>query len=62
MPICLIGHQISWGLVNFANLKNVDLDFVEAKLPKVSAAWSCGSATSGGRLILLQSCLTGIPL
>jgi hypothetical protein len=46
--------------VTFANLKNVERDFVDAKMIKKLAAWICDSATSGGRLTLLQSCLTGI--
>jgi hypothetical protein len=48
--------------VSFAKLKSVDWDFVDAKVLKKLVAWVCDSATSGERLTLLQSCLSGIPL
>jgi hypothetical protein len=47
--------------VTFLNLKNVDWDFLDAKLLKKLDNWVCGSATSGGRLTLLDAYLSGIP-
>jgi hypothetical protein len=42
--------------ITFQNLKNIDWDFW-----KKLDAWVCESATSGGRLLFLDSCLSGIP-
>jgi hypothetical protein len=47
--------------VTFANLKNIDWDFLDAKMPKKLDSWVGDSATSGGRLVLLDSSLFGIP-
>jgi hypothetical protein len=47
--------------VTFSQLKNVDWDFLDAKMLKKLDAWVCDAATSGGRLTLLDACLSGIP-
>jgi hypothetical protein len=47
--------------VTFANIKSVDWDFLDAKMLKKLDSWIGDSATSGGRLILLDSSLSGIP-
>ena len=47
--------------VTFSNLKNIDWDFLDMKFIKKLDAWICGSASSGARLTLLQSCLSGLP-
>lgn len=47
--------------VTFSNLKNVDWDFLDAKIIKKLDNWVCDSTTSGGRLTLLDACLSGIP-
>jgi hypothetical protein len=47
--------------VTFSTLKNIDWDFVDAKMVKKLDAWVGDSATSGGRLTLLDACLSGIP-
>jgi hypothetical protein len=41
-------------------LKNIDLDFLDAKLIKKLDAWICDSVSSKARLTLLDSCLSGI--
>ena len=45
----------------FSNLKNADWDFLDKKFIKKLDAWICCSASSGARLSLLQSCLSGLP-
>ena len=47
--------------VTYSNLKTDDWDFQVAKFIKKLDAWICDSASSGARLTLLDSCLTGIP-
>ena len=47
--------------VTFANLKAIDWDFLDAKMLKKLDAWIGNSASSGGRLTLLDSSLSGIP-
>jgi hypothetical protein len=47
--------------VTFAKLKRVDWDFLDAKMLKKLDSWIGDSATLGGRLILLDSSLSGIP-
>jgi hypothetical protein len=47
--------------VTFAKIKSVDWDFLDAKMLKKLDSWIGDSATSGGRLILLDSSLSGIP-
>jgi hypothetical protein len=47
--------------VTFSKLKNINWDFLEAKLITKLDAWVCDSASSFARLTLLDSCLSGIP-
>ena len=47
--------------VTFANLKTIDWNFLDMKMVKKLDAWVCDSASSGARLTLLDSCLSGIP-
>ena len=47
--------------VTFANLKSIDWDFLDAKMLKKLDSWVGDAATSGGRLVLLDSSLSGIP-
>jgi hypothetical protein len=44
-----------------SNLKNIDWDFLDAKMTKKLDAWICDSASSGASLTLLDSCLSRIP-
>ena len=47
--------------VTFSNLKMIDRSFLDAKLLKKLDYWISDSASSGGRLTLLDSSLIGIP-
>ena len=47
--------------VTFASLKTADWSFLDMKLLKKLNAWVCEYASSGARLTLLDSCLSGIP-
>jgi hypothetical protein len=62
---CQVGqldpYEISWYASNFYNLKNVDWDFLDAKVLKKLDSWIGDSATRGGRLVLLDSSLSSIP-
>lgn len=57
LPMKYLGVPIS-----YATLKNSDWDFVDSKCIKKLASWICDNASSGGRLTLLQSSLSGIPM
>jgi hypothetical protein len=46
--------------MTFANLKNMDWDFLDAKFLKKLESWICDAATSGARLTWLDACLSGI--
>src|SRR4051812_40509279 len=56
LPMRYIGMHVT-----FANLKNVDWDFLDARMLNKLDSWIGDSATSGGRLVLLDSSLSGIP-
>jgi hypothetical protein len=43
-----------------SNLKNIDWDFLDAKMTKKLDAWICDSASSGASLTFLDSCLSRI--
>jgi hypothetical protein len=47
--------------VTYSTLKNIDWDFVDAKMVNKLYAWVGDSTTSGGKLTLLDACLSGIP-
>jgi mannosylglycoprotein endo-beta-mannosidase len=47
-------------LVNFRNLRNVDLYFVDKKFVKKLYAWQGNAACSGGRLVLVDSSLSSL--
>jgi hypothetical protein len=47
--------------VTYAALRNIDLDFLDAKLIKRLDSWVAYAASSGARLTLLNSSLDGIP-
>jgi hypothetical protein len=46
--------------MTFANLTNMDWDFLDAKFLKKLESWICDAATSGARLTWLDACLSGI--
>jgi hypothetical protein len=47
--------------VSFRGLKNSDLNFIDVKFTKKLDAWVGGSSSSGGRLTLVDSCLSNLP-
>ena len=47
--------------VTFTNLKTIDWDFLDGKMLKKLDSWISDSASSRGRLTLLDSSLSGIP-
>jgi hypothetical protein len=47
--------------VSFRCLKNSNLNFVDNKFIKRLDAWIGGSSSSGGRLTLVDSCLSNLP-
>ena len=46
--------------VSFKTLKNSELEYIDAKFVKKLDAWIGDTASSGGRLILLDSCLSNV--
>jgi mannosylglycoprotein endo-beta-mannosidase len=47
-------------LVTFQKLRNIDLDFVDKKCVKKLDAWQGNAASSGGRLVLVDSSLSSL--
>jgi hypothetical protein len=47
--------------VSFRGLKKSDLNFIDIKFTKKLDAWVGGSSSSGGRLTLVDSCLSNLP-
>ena len=47
--------------VSFQCLKNSDLDYIDGKFVKKLDAWKGGASSSGGRLTLVDSCLSNLP-
>ena len=61
--ICLAAILVLYPLgvlVGFNNLKNVDLEYIDAKFVKKLDAWIGDTAFSGGRIILVDSCLSNV--
>lgn len=57
MPFTYLGIPISMN-----KLTNADLDIPPNKIEKRLATWKCGYLSYGGKAILINSCLSSIPL
>jgi hypothetical protein len=56
LPMKYLGMPVS-----YRSLRNSDLDFIDGKFVKKLDAWKGGAASSGGRLTLVDACLSNLP-